>query len=673
MAKGKNNGVLYAGLRFLFFLTVACSILPAQEVQKKTLTRGKLWICALPNGSEENEDGYGSRWYDAYPGYYDQNNDITGGESSRIFNVAQVEGEEVGWYYRTARTQGDVYSIDPTTLVKNYNLVNSAEPEEYFYGTMGSFKLNSEGKRHMAYRLEGKVMAWSQSKYDDFVLIKCKLTNTDDVLFKNFYYARYVNVLGPGNPLGTSFDMEYLWDGEVSDDIGFIYYDDTSWSPTSGDSAKYPYSPGNVTGDRGDPGNIKIANSTDKKLYSPHLYAMSFLKQGLTSNKQGQKKVWRCILSGSGSAPFEDKYPGDDQMTSWSTMTDILSREQPAIGWRQAHATYKAGNLAGSLWERNPRYVYAIGPYDIAPGESIEWTELFLAGQMDRNITILGGLNATSKFVQEGLKNLKENWAAAKELVLNNFKVPKDIPPPTPADVPRVNNTAELLVEAAVGMINGQEASGVNLVFKGVHVGYKDPLIQEADFAEYRIYRSDISVEGPWKQISTLSAAEADKRIQNGKVTFFLEAPVGVPYRYCVTSADKYGNESGMTGYSLVPVSASIFPSNKLTNIKVVPNPFRQESGFLTSGERKRIAFVNVPSKCTIRIYTVALDLVKTIEHEGSGEVTWGKSDSQDHIGDYMLTDFAMNVMPGVYIYHVESRVAGHEGESTMGKLVILK
>jgi len=38
-----------------------------------------------------------------------------------------------------------------------------------------------------------------------------------------------------------------------------------------------------------------------------------------------------------------------------------------------------------------------------------------------------------------------------------------------------------------------------------------------------------------------------------------------------------------------------------------------------------------------------------------------------------MLTDFAQNVQPGIYIYHVESHVPGHEGETSVGKIAIIK
>ena len=101
-----------------------------------------------------------------------------------------------------------------------------------------------------------------------------------------------------------------------------------------------------------------------------------------------------------------------------------------------------------------------------------------------------------------------------------------------------------------------------------------------------------------------------------------------------------------------------------------MPNPFRQVSGFAETAENKRLAFVNIPAQCTIRIYTLALDLVKTLEHtSGGGVETWGSQVGKD----YMLTDFAQNVQPGIYIYHIESHVSGHEGETSVGKFAIIK
>ncbi len=308
-------------------------------------------------------------------------------------------------------------------------------------------------------------------------------------------------------------------------------------------------------------------------------------------------------------------------MTEYATMVDFITkREQPKMNWRDAHAANPPVANAGSLWERNPRYVYGIGPYDIAPGQSIEWTEIFLCGQMSRDTTMIGGLAATRRFVSEGLKNLKENWRAARTLIANNYRFPAGhIPPPTPGDAPRVGNTNEVSVTPGDQIVGGKRVAGINLSWKAVHVGYVDPQSRKPDFASYKIYRSDNSVEGPWTLIDSVGKARADTLVSGGKVTYFLPTPPGVPYRFCVTSVDSGGNESARTGYSYYPLASGPDPSNDQQKIVVVPNPFRQVSGYADQSENKRLSFMNIPSRCTIRIYTVSLDLVRTLEHTGRG------------------------------------------------------
>lgn len=662
-------------VRAVALLFALCGSLFAQQlVNPQMLTRGKMWIKANPNGTLERETNMGYEWLLAYPGHWEHRNEAGGGwDANMVYNMAQLQGANVGWNYRNGQfDEADVFAVVPSTLVKNYNLVNPNEPEEYITGVIGSRQM-LDGKRHMAYQLEGKVMAWSHPDYDDFIIIKCKLTNTDDVTFENFYYSRLFTPEGPYRPgsVSSGWDVEYLWDAAMSKDIGFIFYDDTSIPPTS-PRPVYTIPPGDSTGNAGDPGNIGTQGSVDFKLYSPSLYAFSFIPSSLTPNKNGERKVWRNILSTSSNAPLKELMPRIfDELNDWTTMRNLLQNNaQPEMSWREANAR----NLdnAGSLWERNPRYLYAIGPYDIAPGQSIEWIEILLCGAMDRNVTIKGGLNATKQFVAKGLENLKGNWTAAQALIANNYRLPLGkIPPPTPADQPRLNNANELKVVQASAVIDGKTVAGVNITWSAVHLGYKDPQTGQADFAGYKIYRSDISVEGPWELLATLTEEEGDKLVDNGKVTYFQKAFTGVPYRYCITSFDDAGNESAKTGFNHFPVAASFQPSNNLAGVRVAPNPFRQQSGFSDLSEAKRLAFINIPSKCTIRIYTMALDLVKTIEHDNaeSGQSTWGTSQNND----YLLTDFRFNVMPGVYLYHVESRVQGHEGESAVGKLVIIK
>ena len=85
-----------------------------------------------------------------------------------------------------------------------------------------------------------------------------------------------------------------------------------------------------------------------------------------------------------------------------------------------------------------------------------------------------------------------------------------------------------------------------------------------------------------------------------------------------------------------------------LKNIKVVPNPYfvsyepRVERSY---DYHTALHFINLPDACTIRIYTLAGDLVKTIDHsENAGEAVWN-----------LLSKSGQQVASGVYLYHVDS------------------
>jgi hypothetical protein len=58
-----------------------------------------------------------------------------------------------------------------------------------------------------------------------------------------------------------------------------------------------------------------------------------------------------------------------------------------------------------------------------------------------------------------------------------------------------------------------------------------------------------------------------------------------------------------------------------MEGIRIVPNPFLVRDQ-RQSGEPK-IYFNYLPDECTIRIYTIALDLVKTIHHQGGSRAEW--------------------------------------------------
>ena len=63
-------------------------------------------------------------------------------------------------------------------------------------------------------------------------------------------------------------------------------------------------------------------------------------------------------------------------------------------------------------------------------------------------------------------------------------------------------------------------------------------------------------------------------------------------------------------------------------------------------------------------------DIVQEISHDdGSGSEAWGSIKRLD----YQLNKWTLGIAPGIYLYRVESLVNGHEGESFVGKLAIVK
>ena len=105
---------------------------------------------------------------------------------------------------------------------------------------------------------------------------------------------------------------------------------------------------------------------------------------------------------------------------------------------------------------------------------------------------------------------------------------------------------------------------------------------------------------------------------------------------------------------------------NSLEAVSVVPNPYVaaaiwEQKPYLQSGRGERkIYFINLPMTCTIRIYTMAGELVRKLEHDNSvfnGAEAW----------DLLNLD-NLEVAYGIYIYHIEA-----DNAETIGKFAVIK
>jgi hypothetical protein len=116
--------------------------------------------------------------------------------------------------------------------------------------------------------------------------------------------------------------------------------------------------------------------------------------------------------------------------------------------------------------------------------------------------------------------------------------------------------------------------------------------------------------------------------------------------------------------------------SKELGKVSVVPNPYRTDQDYtLESGgyeglfslwdENKRLVkFINLPEVCTIRIFSLGGDLVRTIEHDGRSVMGISRGD----VNVPLVSESNRALASGVYIFTVESEF----GVQT-GKFVIIR
>ncbi len=173
----------------------------------------------------------------------------------------------------------------------------------------------------------------------------------------------------------------------------------------------------------------------------------------------------------------------------------------------------------------------------------------------------------------------------------------------------------------------------------------------------YSVVSYDMGVEPPYKTTY----------IDIGNGTF--EAVVDTNYSNPDKWADPDGyasieNSRGTTilDRNFVQVYPGVMPANDVSNIGVVPNPYKVQSGFKENEHLRQIRFTNLPEKCTIKIFTLTGEHVSTIQHENaeSGNVWWD-----------MRTVNNQEVAPGLYLFHVEQ--LGNSNDSFVGKFAVVR
>ncbi len=693
----------------LMFLVVVLG-LSQISYSAEVITRNKLWVHLDEAGLLAFDNPVGSGRL-SYPGFWDSEPNYGWCWNTPILGYRMVRQDTIYANFINNWNFPAVSIITQELVVEtNYNgLENSLGarvPEVVVSGaiiTNKDYGTSSNLPKNVEVEFKTNSMAWSYPKYDDFLITEYTVINREVDSLYNFTF-RFTFPLYAAGINAFENDVEYIYDENRN---VFVFYDDRSYAVTNPDQpAQFLHGPGPETGDVGDPADITAANAINHQITCPSALAIGYIEippnelDKIAGRTDGtlQHLVTRWFTGQPASGMPQLENIGHPNIITIIPVEDLTSpvpyyRDEAVHALKSYRKAKEDGDAqAGNVWERWPVYTTSFGPYNMAPGDSITFKRIICAGALDFNEAAEGGVEATKKldmnFVTEveggegdhsehaAIKDFRRNWDAALGLIetqrQTGYYTPTAVPPPTVGSPPQVGGGDELEAEPVFFQVGDITESGVELKWTPVPEDYVDPITGEDDFVGYIIYRSEISVTGSWKAIDTVLASEVTID-GDGRAVHRVQSQAGIPYRFGVTAFDSEGLECAFTAYTFFSVVAAFAPNDNFAKeVLVVPNPYKQASGFSDPGELKRITLLNIPSKCTVRIFNLARDLIQTIEHDdGTGSTSWGSS--AEILDDYMLSRYRQNVAPGLYFWQITNNVPGHQGETAIGKFVIIK
>lgn len=612
---------------------------------KQTLTRGKLWATvwnSLQYGDPtETENGFHTLDYPGYSKGANINDALNYAEAAgyAIYGVREGRAYAYTLNSRFFPSGENVFPIEEATLTKNYNLADLNTWGEEI--VTGGHHVNG-----LEVDISRRSMAWSYPKYDDFIIHQVTITNTEFSAVSELYFGMRYGVRLTQRS-GTRGDEKFNWDAAHQ---LFYFYDHNSFNFQDETPVQWTFGVGPERGDITDSRSIRAPGTRETELDAAGCFTAIVLDSS-------GAPVYQNILEHTGQGVTEGA-PREDIMfiqdvDDPSRFKEVMTHQQPRMSWDEARANAPEG---GNKYERRPEFLLSVGPLELPPFGSIVLVFAEVMGEMDRARMVQGGVENIDLSATASRDSLLANVRAARELH-RNFYMPSHHPPMTPTDG-----------ENSLTLTSGP--GEIAIAWPPIPESYRDPLKGVNDFAGYRVYRSSYFTIGPWTLIADIPKASA--QISEGKVRYVdADLPFGVGNYYCVTSYDTDGYESGKVNNNRFPVYPFRGPNLEFPkNVHVVPNPFRQHSGLLGQGERFRMEFIGLPSKCEIKIYTLTGDVVQEIDHDdGSGSTSWGSIKELD----YQLNKWMLGVAPGVYLFRVESQVPGQEGQAYVGKFAIVK
>ena len=280
---------------------------------------------------------------------------------------------------------------------------------------------------------------------------------------------------------------------------------------------------------------------------------------------------------------------------------------------------------------------FGIGPFTLAPGESVKMIWIEGIHGLDRDVALAvgkaykqSGYDDTLPITYEGETHTKNRWAlGTRDSVLTmiqrataNWESGLNVAhPPRPPRSFNVQSGSDRIVLTWEAFAN-------------------------ANHSGFEIYRTRNLFEGnpgdEWKAelIATLGAG--DRRYEDTGVVR------GISYFYYIQSVGQANNDpTGLTPTGRVFKSSRYYtqtydpaflkrpPGSGLAAIRVVPNPYVLESdqNIRFPDQQDKLAFFEIPGECTIQIFSELGEAIFSIDHtDGTGDEFWNLTTTSNQV-----------------------------------------
>lgn len=488
----------------------------------------------------------------------------------------------------------------------------------YSDSTNWRYNNNNELDKLLNFQINQTIYSWGVSGFDKMHIVKFEIQNKSAQAYEDMYFNFYSDI-----DIGGIDNTAREWADDCIDfdrDENLVYfYDSDDYSNDWGEPN--PFLSGVVFLET--PNNLGITDFhwidvtiDEVAVNSAHWDSVSYyLMNSDTTYFHEHPDLQVSDFFHLGENPIDGTHY-DDPLTTRITDGD--------------------GNVIGG-----PMVAYICnGPFNIQPGEQA---------------TIIVGV-----VVGDDENDLYENVGKAKEAYDKGFRL-ASVPPPV-VEAEGRNREVQLFWDndLDVNYINEFALPPVN------------------DLEGYIVYRTTDQSLNDWLVLDTIPMLYKNETTVTPRKYAFTDTNSvfnGFDYIYSVT-AYSHGPggdviESvrlrGLDNIANLSNSVLIQPSSlpaqmesDLDKIRVVPNPFvisaqwdAERLGNYAFGEPVRnIAFTNLPSNCTIKVFTIDGDLIKTIEHvDQTGREEWNLLSSENR-----------PIVSGIYFFHVNSDVGEKVG-----------